>query len=115
MRVEGYNLLLFLEAFADKGGFEAELPNCEEDVIEKLKAYASAETGFASTSDGAAAVEEGRVAVFGRSDCCTKDVDERIYGLLTLVPEDLPGFLCTEEGGIFLYCYVLQAAVLAFR
>jgi len=59
LRVEGNELLLFLEAFADKGGFKTELPNCEKDVIEKLQTYAPTETGFTSTANGASTGEEG--------------------------------------------------------
>jgi hypothetical protein len=59
LRVEGDELLLFLEAFANKGGLETELPNCEKDVIEELQTYTPTETGFTSTANGASTGEEG--------------------------------------------------------
>lgn len=115
MCVEGNEFLIFFKAFTNERGFEAELPDGKKDMVEQLKAYADAETGFAGAADrAAAAVEEGGVAVSVRSGCGAEDVEQGVYGVFALAPEKLSGFLGAEEGGVFLYCYILEAAVLAF-
>ena len=69
--VEGEDLLFFFEAFGHEGGFEAELPEGQEDVVEELDSDAAAETDFGGAADGAAAVEEGGVAVSGCAGGCS--------------------------------------------
>ena len=115
MDVEGDELLFLFEALADQGGFEAELPNGEEDVIEKLEADAAAEAGLCGTADATGPVEERGVAVRARAGCCSQDVEEGTDGLFALAPKYLAGFLRPQEGGIFLYGDVLQATVLTGR
>ena len=62
-------------------------------MIEKLETHSAAEAGFGGAADGAAAVEEGGVAVFACTGGGTEDVDERVYGFFALFPEYLPCFL----------------------
>ena len=92
MCIEGYELLLLLEAFTNERAFEAQLPNNEKDVVEELEPNKSTETTFCSRADAAASVSQCRVILFAYADCCAEYVEKGVDGLFTQIPEYLAGF-----------------------
>lgn len=56
-------------------------------MIEELEADATAETGFRGTANATASVEQRGVAVCACTSRGSQDVEERVDGLFTLVPE----------------------------
>ena len=97
MCVEGYELLLFLEAFTNKRGFEAQLPNSEKDVVEELEPNKTTETTFCSRADAASSVSQCRVILFAYADCCAEYVEKGIDSFFTQTPEYLAGFPGSQE------------------
>ena len=84
-------------------------------MVEELEAYDAAETVFGGSAYAAAAVaSEGGVAVSACADGGAENVDEGVGCFFSFLPEELAGFLCSEERGVFLDGNILETAVLAF-
>ena len=56
-------------------------------MVEELKANTTTDTGLSGTTNAATSVEQCGVAICACASCGSQDVEERVDGLFTLVPE----------------------------
>ena len=85
-------------------------------MVEELEAYDAAETvvGGSAYAAAAAVASEGGIAVSACADGGAENIDEGVDCFFSLLPEELAGFLCSEERGVFLDGNILETTVLAF-